>query len=301
MGEKKSTIGEAASNAANEVLLSKTSSFMKWIKGFITWENLFKLLGALLILFIIWIVFRIIIKAIKKVPSSKLPAQRSAVIVKLIKYLFYVVIVFYILSVFGINLSAIWGAAGIAGVAIGFAAQTSVSNLISGLFVLTEGSIHVGDTIIVGDVTGIVDEVKLLSIRVHTYDNQMVRIPNSTVISSNLTNNSYHNKRRLTLKVGIDYSTDMKKALETLKKAPALCPTVLNEPAPLVWFDGFDASSISMTVAVWFKPADFLQTKNDLYIAIKKVLDEAKISIPFNQLDVQIKQPEAKKRTSRAK
>ena len=166
---------------------------------------------------------------------------------------------------------------------------------------MTEGSIHVGDTIIVGDVTGIVDEVKLLSIRVHTYDNQMVRIPNSTVISSNLTNNSYHNKRRLTLKVGIDYSTDMNKALETLKKAPSLCPTVLNDPAPLVWFDGFDASSINMTVAVWFKPADFLQTKNDLYIAIKKVLDEAKISIPFNQLDVQIKQPEAKKRTSRAK
>ncbi|MBR5646323.1 MAG: mechanosensitive ion channel family protein [Treponema sp.] len=301
MDEKISTIGEAASNAANDVFLSKTSSFMKWLKGFVTWENLFKIIGILFILLIIWVVFRIIIKAIRKVPSSKLPAQRSAVIIKLLRYLFYVVIVFYILSVFGINLSAIWGAAGIAGVAIGFAAQTSVSNLISGLFVLTEGSIHVGDTIIVGDVTGIVDEVKLLSIRVHTYDNQMVRIPNSTVISSNLTNNSYHNKRRLTLKVGVDYSTDMKTALETLKKAPLLCPTVLPDPAPLVWFDGFDASSINMTVAVWFKPADFLQTKNDLYIAIKQVLDEKKISIPFNQLDVQIKQPVVKKTVRRVK
>ena len=193
------------------------------------------------------------------------------------------------LGLFGINLKAIWGAAGIAGVAIGFAAQTSVSNLISGLFVLTEGSIHVGDTIIVGDVTGIVDEVKLLSIRVHTLDNQMVRIPNSTIINSNLTNNSYHRKRRLTLKVGVDYSTDMKLALETLKKAPDLCPTVLKDPAPAVWFDGFDASSINIVVAVWFKPVDFLQTKNDLYIAIKQVLDEAGISIPFNQLDVKIK------------
>ena len=163
-----------------------------------------------------------------------------------------------------------------------------MSNLISGLFVLTEGSIHVGDTIIVGDVTGIVDEVKLLSVRVHTYDNQMVRIPNSTIINSNLTNNSYHNKRRLTLKVGVDYSTDMKKALETLQKAPSLCPTVLSDPAPAVWFDGFDASSINMVVAVWFKPVDFLQTKNDLYIAMKQVLDEAGISIPFNQLDVHL-------------
>ena len=192
------------------------------------------------------------------------------------------------LGLFGINLKAIWGAAGIAGVAIGFAAQTSVSNLISGLFVLTEGSIHVGDTIIVGDVTGIVDEVKLLSIRVHTFDNQMVRIPNSTIINSNLTNNSYHNKRRWTVKVGVDYSTDMKFALETLQKAADLCPTVLKDPAPTVWFDGFDASSINLVVAVWFKPVDFLQTRNDIYIAIKKVLDDAGISIPFNQLDVHL-------------
>lgn len=290
MNETLNSIGEAASNAANDLLFDKTDSLFSWIKSFITWEHLFKFIGSVFILFIIGIIFRIIAKAIRRVPESKLPAQRSTVILRFLKYCFYVIAVLYILSLFGINLKAIWGAAGIAGVAIGFAAQTSVSNLISGLFVLTEGSIHVGDTIIVGDVTGIVDEVKLLSVRVHTYDNQMVRIPNSTIINSNLTNNSYHNKRRLTLKVGVDYSTDMRKALETLQNAPSLCPTVLEDPAPAVWFDGFDASSINLVVAVWFKPVDFLQTKNDLYIAIKQVLDEAGISIPFNQLDVKIKQ-----------
>lgn len=289
MNETINTIGEAASQAADDVLWSKTTSFINWIKSFITWENLFKLLGTVFIIFVMWIIFRLIAKAIRRVPETKVPAQRTAVIIRFLKYIFYIIVVLYVLGLFGINLKAIWGAAGIAGVAIGFAAQTSVSNLISGLFVLTEGSIHVGDTIIVGDVTGIVDEVKLLSIRVHTFDNQMVRIPNSTIINSNLTNNSYHNKRRLTLNVGVDYSTDMKLALETLKKAPELCPTVLKDPAPAVWFDGFADSSINLVVAVWFKPADFLQTKNDLYIAIKKVLDEANISIPFNQLDVMIK------------
>ena len=289
MNETINTIGEAASQAADDVLWSKTTSLINWVKSFITWENLFKLLGTVFIIFVMWIVFRLIAKAIRRVPETKLPAQRTAVIIRFLKYIFYIIVVLYVLGLFGINLKAIWGAAGIAGVAIGFAAQTSVSNLISGLFVLTEGSIHVGDTIIVGDVTGVVDEVKLLSIRVHTFDNQMVRIPNSTIINSNLTNNSYHNKRRLTLNVGVDYSTDMKLALETLKKAPELCPTVLKDPAPAVWFDGFADSSINLVVAVWFKPADFLQTKNDLYIAIKKVLDEANISIPFNQLDVMIK------------
>ena len=250
MNETLNSIGEAASNAANDLLFDKTDSLFSWIKSFITWEHLFKFIGSVFILFIIGIIFRIIAKAIRRVPESKLPAQRSTVILRFLKYCFYVIAVLYILSLFGINLKAIWGAAGIAGVAIGFAAQTSVSNLISGLFVLTEGSIHVGDTIIVGDVTGIVDEVKLLSVRVHTYDNQMVRIPNSTIINSNLTNNSYHNKRRLTLKVGVDYSTDMRKALETLQKAPSLCPTVLEDPAPAVWFDGFDASSINLVIAV---------------------------------------------------
>ncbi len=286
MNDTINSIGEAASNAANDIFFDKTSSFINWILSFLTWENLFKLIGSLLILFVIWLVFRIVAKAIRRVPETKLPAQRAAIVIKFVRYIFYIVVVLYVLGLFGINLKAIWGAAGIAGVAIGFAAQTSVSNLISGLFVLTEGSIHVGDTIIVGDVTGIVDEVKLLSVRVHTFDNQMVRIPNSTIINSNLTNNSYHNKRRLTLKVGVDYSTDMKKALETLQKAPSLCPTVLSDPAPAVWFDGFDASSINLVVAVWFKPVDFLQTKNDLYVAMKQVLDEAGISIPFNQLDV---------------
>ena len=288
MNETINTIGEAASQAADDVLWSKTTSFINWIKSFITWENLFKLLGTVFIIFVMWIVFRLIAKAIRRVPEAKLPAQRTAVIIRFLKYIFYIIVVLYVLGLFGINLKAIWGAAGIAGVAIGFAAQTSVSNLISGLFVLTEGSIHVGDTIIVGDVTGIVDEVKLLSIRVHTFDNQMVRIPNSTIINSNLTNNSYHNKRRLTLNVGVDYSTDMKLALETLKKAPELCPTVLKDPAPAVWFDGFADSSINLVVAVWFKPVDFLQTKNDLYVAMKQVLDEAGISIPFNQLDVHL-------------
>ena len=289
MNETINTIGEAASQAADDVLWSKTTSLINWIKSFITWENLFKLLGTVFIILVMWIVFRLIAKAIRRVPETRLPAQRTAVIIRFLKYIFYIIVVLYVLGLFGINLKAIWGAAGIAGVAIGFAAQTSVSNLISGLFVLTEGSIHVGDTIIVGDVTGVVDEVKLLSIRVHTFDNQMVRIPNSTIINSNLTNNSYHDKRRLTLNVGVDYSTDMKLALETLKKAPELCPTVLKDPAPAVWFDGFADSSINLVVAVWFKPADFLQTKNDLYIAIKKVLDEANISIPFNQMDVMIK------------
>lgn len=287
--ETKADIGGAAVNAVEETLVKQTSTFINWVKSFITWENLFRVAGAVLILIVMWIVYRCILRAVKKIPDEKTTQHRQMIIVKFVKYCFYIIVLVYILGLFGVKLSAIWGAAGIAGVAIGFAAQTSVSNLISGLFVLTEGALKVGDTIIVGDVTGIVDTISLLSVRVHTLDNQMVRIPNSTIINSNLTNNSYHKQRRMTLKVSISYVNDMTTALEALKKAPALCPTVLQDPAPAVWFDGFGDSGINMTIAAWFKPVDFLQTKNDLYIAIKKVFDEAGIEIPYNQLDVKIK------------
>lgn len=288
--EKQVDIGGAAVNAVEETFVKQTSTFINWIKSFLTWNNLFKVAGAVLILFIMWIIYRCILRAVKKIPSEKTTQHRQMIVIKFIKYCFYIIVIVYVLGLFGVKLSAIWGAAGIAGVAIGFAAQTSVSNLISGLFVLTEGALKVGDTIIVGDVTGIVDTISLLSVRVHTFDNQMVRIPNSTIINSNLTNNSYHKHRRMTLNVSISYSNDMTTALEALKKAPALCPTVLQDPAPAAWFDGFGDSGINMTVAAWFKPADFLQTKNDLYIAIKKVFDEAGIEIPYNQLDVKIKE-----------
>lgn len=283
------SVSDALSSAANDTIVKQTSSFVNFIMSYVSWENLFKLLGSLLIIFAMWIIYKVILKLLKKIPKEKASPQRMMILKRVTTYFFYIAVVMYVLSLFGIKLSAIWGAAGIAGVAIGFAAQTSVSNLISGLFVLTEGTLKIGDTIIVGDVTGIVDAISLLSVRVHTFDNQMVRIPNSTIINSNLTNNSYHKQRRMTINVSIAYNSDMQKALEALKKAPSLCPSVLPDPAPAVWFDGFGESGINMTVAAWFRPEDFLKTKNELYIAIKQVFDEAKIEIPFNQLDVQIK------------
>ena len=289
MDEKTNVISSAANTIENSLLL-QGNSFINWVKSFLTWENLFKTVGALITLLVIWIIYRLILRGLKKIPAEKTSEHRQMIIKKIVKYCFYIVCVIYILDLFGIKLSAVWGAAGIAGVAIGFAAQTSVSNLISGLFVLTEGALKIGDLIIVDEITGIVDSISLLSVRIHTLDNQMVRIPNSTIINSNLTNNSYHTKRRLTLNVSISYKNDMAVALEALKKAPYLCPTVLTDPEPAVWFDGFAESGINMVIAVWFNSENLLQTKNDLYIAIKKVFDEAGIEIPYNQLDVKIKE-----------
>ena len=276
----------ATASSVNVTFAEQFISFINWFKAYLTRDNIFKITNTLIIIFIIYLIYKVILNAIKKIPAEKITSQRSMFMVRFIKYTFYIIELMYILSLFGIKLSAIWGAAGIAGIAIGFAAQTSVSNLISGLFVITEGSLKIGDTIIVDGITGVVDEINLISVRIHTFDNQMVRIPNSTIINTNLTNNSFHSKRRITLTVPVSYDTDLTKALEVLSKAPTLCPTILNEPAPSVWFDGFGDRGINIVVAGWFDTKNTLKTKNDLYIAIKKVLDDAQIEIPYNKLYV---------------
>jgi small-conductance mechanosensitive channel len=194
----------------------------------------------------------------------------------------------FILSLFGIKLSAIWGAAGVAGIAVAFAAQTSVSNIISGIFVIAEKTLKIGDLINVAGETGIVDTIGLLSVKVHTLDNQMIRIPNSTIINSTLRNTSFFDKRRLDVKVSVSYDTDMETALNVLAKAPKYCKDTLKDPEPLVWFDGFGDSGINMTLAVWFKKENFLAAKNETFIAIKRVYDEAGIEIPYNKLDVKV-------------
>lgn len=288
IAEAAHAVSDAAATAANETVGKVGVQFADFVKTYITWENLFKAVGALIVIGLIYVIFAMIRHAVKRIPVERFGVQQRMIVKKIINYAFYVIVIMYVLTLFGIKLSAIWGAAGIAGIAIGFAAQTSVSNLISGLFVLGEKTMKVGDFITVGGQAGTVDSVGLLSVKVHTKDNQMIRIPNSTIINSNFMNNSFFDKRRMTFAVSIDYASDMRTALDALQKVPALCPTVLAEPSASAWFDGFGDSGIDMTLAVWFNPKDLLQTKNDVFIAIKKVFDEAAISIPFNRLDVAI-------------
>lgn len=286
--ETSSSLQDAAAHAANDTIHRLTDQCDYIMKNILTWDNLFKLSGSLILIVAILFGFYFIKRSIKKVPEQKLSMHHSVLIRKLLNYISYIIILMIVMNMLNIKLSAIWGAAGIAGVALGFAAQTSVSNLISGLFVLGEKAMKVGDVVIVNGITGTVDSIGLLSTRIHTLDNQMVRIPNSAIINSNFQNNSFFPVRRFLFELSVSYSTDMEKALEILLKVPAKCPTVLADPAPKAWFDGFLDSGIKMVLAVWLNPSDLTETKNAVYMAIKKDFDAAGIEIPFNRLDVSI-------------
>lgn len=274
-------------SVAEVAVQTKTMLHLDELLAYLTWGNLMKVVVAFISVLVFYVVYRIIKHIIKKQAAPRVEKHTYMLINKFVSYVFYVIIVMYILSLFGINLKAIWGAAGVAGLAIGFAAQTSVSNLISGIFVLSEKAMKVGDFIQVGDVFGTVDSVGLLSVRVHTLDNQMVRIPNSSVINSNLVNFNHYDIRRFVFDMPISYDSNMEKALEVANSIPGKCPVVLQNPVPCVYFDGF-GDAINIKIAVWFNCSDLINAKNQMYAAIVNTCREQGIEIPYTHYDVKI-------------
>ncbi|MCQ2249119.1 MAG: mechanosensitive ion channel family protein [Treponema sp.] len=274
-------------NEASEVLKSEWFFDTNTIRETFTLHNVIHVAFSVLSVIAFFAIYKFICHLINKNSKDRINKHTSMLINKFVKYTFYIFLIMYILGLFGINLKALWGAAGVAGIAVGFAAQTSVSNLISGMFLLGEKTIKIGDFISVGGVSGTVESVGLLRIQVYTLDNQVVRIPNSSVINSNLTNFSTLPIRRFVFEVPVSYETDMTAALEAVKKVPECCPTVLQDPAPSVFYDGF-GDYIKLQLAVWFKGSDLIQTKNDVYINIVKECKKVGIEIPYTHYDVKI-------------
>ncbi len=204
---------------------------------------------------------------------------------------YYLILVLFLISALhqlGFNLSVLLGAAGILSVAIGFASQTSASNVISGLFLITERPFTVGDVIRIGTTAGEVLSIDLLSVKLRTFDNLYVRIPNETLIKSEVTNLTRFPIRRLDLMLGVAYKEDIKKVRQVLDNVAEANPLCLEEPKPLFIFSGFGESSLDLQFSVWAKRENFLDLKNSIQIEIKEAFDANDIEIPFPQRSLSI-------------
>lgn len=187
----------------------------------------------------------------------------------------------------GFDFAVLLGAAGIVTVAIGFASQTSASNLISGLFLVLEKAVQAGDIITVDGVTGEVLSVDLLSTKLRTFDNLQVRIPNESMVRARITTLNRFPVRRVDLTVGVAYDSDLGLVQKTLLEVAQRNPLVLDEPAPLLISQGFGDSSIDYLLAVWGKSENFLTVRNTVTREIKEAFDAAGIEIPFPQRTLQ--------------
>lgn len=197
---------------------------------------------------------------------------------------FYGLLGIFVLSALhqlGFNLSVLLGAAGIVSVAIGFASQTSASNLISGLFLVGERPFSVGDVISVGSTTGEVLAIDLLSVKLRTFDNLFVRIPNESLIKSEVTTLTRFPIRRFDLKLGVAYKEDLTKVQAVLMDVADANPLCLVDPEPLIIFQGFGESSQDLQFSVWAKRENFLKLKNSMAHEIKQAFDANNIEIPF--------------------
>ena len=278
------TIGEIGTEVTEQ---TKSFLHVNDLKNYLTWNNLFKVAISVVAILVFYTLYRIIKRIVKKRVAIKMEPHNAQLLSKAISYIFYILMGMYILSLFGIDLKAIWGAAGVAGLAIGFAAQTSVSNIISGLFVVSEKTLKIGDYIEVGGVAGTVDTIGLLSIKIHTADNQMIRIPNSTIINNNLINYSRFPKRRFVFESPIGYDMDLKYVYNVVSKIPAKCKSVIKDPAPLLFYDGF-GDAIKLKLAVWFNNGDLFAVKTEVYTEIVKTCRKEKVTIPFTHYDITI-------------
>jgi small-conductance mechanosensitive channel len=182
---------------------------------------------------------------------------------------------------FGFDFTVLLGAAGIVTVAVGFASQTSASNLISGLFLILERAVQPGDVVTVGGRTGEVISVDLLSTKLRTFDNLLVRIPNETMVKSEIVSLNRFPIRRFDLTVGVAYDSDLGVVQKTLLDVAHANPLCLDEPAPMLIAQGFGASSIDYMLAVWAKSEHWLTLRNTVTREVKEAFDAAGIEIPF--------------------
>ncbi|WP_339723641.1 mechanosensitive ion channel family protein [uncultured Paraglaciecola sp.] len=248
--------------------------------------HIFAITKALLILIVGYFVAKIVSTAVLRIDFAHLGTHGKVQLRRAIFYGIFILMLFSALRELGFDLSVLLGAAGILSVAVGFASQTSASNLISGLFLMMERPFSIADIIRVGDTTGEVISIDLLSVKLRTFDNLFVRIPNESMIKSQVTTLTKFPIRRADLQIGIAYKEDIEQVKLILAEVAAKNTLCLDEPAPLFILLGFGSSSVDIQFSVWAKRENFLRLKNTMYQEIKKAFDVQGIEIPFPHISI---------------
>ena len=246
-------------------------------------ETFEKLLRIAIILVVGTIIISLLGVLMKKILPSKLSQQRKMIINRFVRYTAIVILFTVIISELNIDMTAIFGTAGVIGIVVGVASQTSIGNIVSGFFMVSEKPFEIGDQIRIGDKTGVVHSIDLLSIKIRTFDNLLLRIPNQTVISSEVINVTRFPIRRLDFEIGVAYKENLEVVMQTLQEVAKRNPLCLDEPEPLIVFKGFGASSINIQFGVWFERTNYLKVKNSVFMEIKEAFEQKGIENPFPQ------------------
>ncbi|MBR0057271.1 MAG: mechanosensitive ion channel, partial [Kiritimatiellae bacterium] len=196
----------------------------------------------------------------------------------------------------GVQTASIVAVVGAAGIAVGLALQNSLSNLASGILLVTLKPFHAGDYIEGAGQAGSVIEVGFFTTTLRTFDGRKVVIPNSKLTDDSIVNYSTHPTRRIDAKVSVGYATDLPKARAVARDVLANDGRVLADPAPVVSVDELADSGITLGVRAWVKREDYWPVRFELLEKIKIAFDAAGIEIPFPQRVVRLLQDDTRNR-----
>lgn len=298
MTENSTEALETLVNEAQEGLqeVAKNPGLIRsWLEGLI--PDLLNFALQVVIAIVIYIIGGKIIGAIVKMVRRSMDKAGTDEGVKqfvtpVIKYGLYVILIFIIMGLFGIATTSAVAVLGSAGVAIGLALQGSLSNFAGGVLILILKPFRVGEYIVVNGngIEGTVTEISVFYTKLLTADNKLIVIPNGTLSNSSITNVSHVEKRRVDILVGIGYEADIREAKAVLLKLAEEDEARIAEEEPVVFVNNLGDSAVELGVRIWVAAENYWSAKWRLTENIKYALDEHGISIPYQQIDVQIKQ-----------
>ena len=201
-----------------------------------------------------------------------------------------VFVVIIILTTLGVQMTSIVAVLGAASLAVGMALSGTLQNVAGGIVILVFKPFRVGDAIITADgKTGVVKKIMTFTTELHTFDNQVLFLPNGSLSNGVITNLSQGKNRRTDINVGISYGDDTEKARAVVLKILNKGKRVLKNPAPEVLLASLDDSAVTLTVRYWTKFDDLLPAKAEILETIYKEFPKNKLNFPFPQMDVHVK------------
>lgn len=233
---------------------------------------------------------------LRKVVLSRLPLQRGLpyAISKVTYYVLLVLVLLAALAGAGVELNKFTLLTGALGIGVGFGLQNVINNFVSGLILLFERPIRVGDTVDVGGLVGTVKRIGARSSTVVTVQDAEVIVPNSNLIANQVINWTLSSpERRAEIQVGVAYGTDPEKVLRLLVQAAESNPAVMRYPKPAAFFLGFGDSALNFELRFWASQDTWFQLKSDVTIGVAKTLQEAGIEIPFPQRELHVRSIDA--------
>lgn len=244
-------------------------------------DSLIAAIKALCIFILGWFIAKLVARFFSRFAEDKLSDHQKLIYGRMIFYSVFLLFSVTAIQELGFKISVLLGAAGIFTVALGFASQTSASNLISGMFLLAEKPFQVGDVLRIDGDSGAVISIDLLSVKLRTFENLYIRIPNELLIKSKFVNLTKFPVRRIDIVIGVAYREDIEQVIALLLEVVKEEPRCFDEPAPFCIVSAFGSSSVDLQLSVWGQSIHYRNLKSDLMIAIKKTFDQQGIEIPF--------------------